>query len=387
MRTQNMLRSLLPIAIFLSFAAPSFGDDKAEAKAKFMEGVDRFGQEDYPAALAAFEASYRLNPKPKVLYNIGMCQKALYRYVESIATFEKLLAEGGSDLKPKLNQEVKAALDEMEKLVGKVVLTGAPDGAEVRVDGVAVGKTPFASSLVLDPGSRAIEVSKPGFEPLYAEITVPSGAEIAVRAGLAPARAVLKVDCREKDGLVSVDGLLVGPCPYEGPVDPGKHVVVIRAPGRKDVSRNVETTAGGTALVAVSLEAAPPPPEEAQKNAPAPAPEAEKSSHNLYLFVGGITCTALGAAGLGVGGYYTFKAYSDQDDGRKAAGVGDTKTYNDVKNNRLPEDQAGMIAGFAAGGALVATGVILLILDKTSEGKEEDKISVLPTPQGVTVRF
>ena len=90
---------------------------KEKAKKRFMAGVDLFFNEDYPGALAAFQDSYRTFPKYSVLYNIAMCQKALYKYVESIANFEKFLNDGGAEIKPKKRKKVQSALAEMKRLI------------------------------------------------------------------------------------------------------------------------------------------------------------------------------------------------------------------------------------------------------------------------------
>ena len=56
----------------------------AEAKRHFDQAVALFNDGDFGAALTEFEASYKIHPAAGVLYNIGLSQKALYRYDEAL---------------------------------------------------------------------------------------------------------------------------------------------------------------------------------------------------------------------------------------------------------------------------------------------------------------
>ncbi|MDD5308880.1 MAG: PEGA domain-containing protein [Deltaproteobacteria bacterium] len=311
--------------------------EKDEAKARFQEGVALFSKEDYPGALAAFEESYRLAPKPTVLYNVGMCEKALYRYTDSTATFRKYLAEGGDKIKADRRKEVEAAMAEMAGLMGRLRLEDAPDGAEVRVNGIAAGMTPLAQQVALDPGRHALEVSKPGFEPLRIEITVISGAEVPVRAALSPVKTVVIE-------------------PVAPPIAPPA-LVVLPAPKP------------------VAVKAPPSPPQG----------RSEKKEEGVSGFlIGGVACTAVGIAGLGVGGFFTYKSDQDFKDGADAANTGDRTTYAEVRDDRLPADRVGMIAGYVTGGALLVTGVVLLVADwQGSGGKTATPVAA--TPGGLTI--
>jgi len=375
------------IVICLSYSSVCLADAKEEAKEKFMEGVRNFSDENYPDALAAFEESYRLRPKASVLFNIGMCQKAMFRYIEAIDTFNKFLSESGEKTRKAMINEARAALKELEQLVGSLRLTNAPDGARVFVEGREIGRTPLSGPVMLNPGSHVLEVKKDGFEPLKTGVTIPSGAEIAVSAALSPLKAVIKVQCREKAAVVRIDGKVVGSCPFMGEAAPGIRKVVITAQEKEDFAGEVRAVPGRTSVLNAVLKrkALPEEPE------PEPVPEPEKPEDDeeapSALFISGLVSIGVGAAGMGVGGYFTYVAYEDFDKGEKAADAGDTETYNDVRDNRLPDDEAGMIAGFVAGGALIVAGVVMLIIDNEGEAESDSAASVSSTGNGILLRF
>jgi hypothetical protein len=151
-------------------------DNNTLAQEKTDQGLGFVQKENYPAALDAFEEAYRLDPTPKRLYNIAMCQKALYRYVDSIAAFRQFLKQGGNDITADLRQDAQNAIREMEHLIGKLKLKGAPDGVKVLIDGKEVAETPLAGPILLDPGEHTLEVTG----VLRRELVIKSGSDSEV---------------------------------------------------------------------------------------------------------------------------------------------------------------------------------------------------------------
>lgn len=245
----------------------SRADEQAAAKESFLRAVELFRAENYAGALNAFEESYALKPKTSVLYNIGMCQKALFRYRDSIATFEKYLNEHGAKVKREQRREVETAIKEMQALIGQLRLTDAPDGAEVLLNGKSIGQTPLSKPIRLDPGRHSLEVRKDGFEPMSIEVTSSSGAQLAVRAALAPSPAMLRVDCEPEKARVFVDGVVVGECPFSGEVEPGTRLVRIETDGHEPFEQSVEALAAETAAVTAELKP------EAEKSPKTPVAE------------------------------------------------------------------------------------------------------------------
>jgi hypothetical protein len=368
------LVAVVAIVAFAAFAplSPARADDTALAKAKFQEGMSQIQGENYPAALAAFDESYKLVPKPGLLYNIGMCQKALFRYVESVATFRKYLADGGANVKPEMKAAAEQSIADMLKLVGTVSVEGAPDGAEVFVDDKPVGKTPFKEQLMVDPGGHSIRVAHDGYKPLRAEVTVPQGAAISVSAKLQSVAAWIKISCEAKDAIVHLDGKVVGGCPYEGEVQPGAHEVKVQEPGKPAFLQKFDVASGGTATVAVTL----------QTGAPAgPSPEQRKKARALKI--AGIATMAVGAGAGVLGLVFNLKGMKDE---KKAEDAVPNSNERAGLNDDIQVDKAVMIAGYAAAGAFVVAGVVLVALSAKGESQEQ-KVAIAPAPGGLAVSF
>jgi hypothetical protein len=356
-------------------------DDKTLAEAKFREGVSLFSKEDYPGALAAFQDSYRIATKPAVLYNIAMCQKALYRYVDSLASFRRYLETSDEKVNQKRRAEVIGELDEIDKVVGKIRFVGLREKAIVLVDGRQAATFPVDKPILVDPGKRAITVTKDGFIPYNQEVVVTSGDELTLEVRLLALPGKISVDCGVQSAVVSMDGQEVGACPYQTEIAAGSHEVAVRAPGMKLFRRQVEVEAGNTAVLSIILAPEEPAPEPA-------APPLPNSSHQgnpkqtPYRDGGrGLTIYAVASivAGIGacaVGGYFTYKGIHDEDEGNRLVRQLKSATesnytrlrsdYDNIKKSKLPIDNGLMISGYSAALLFLAAGVVMLVIEAGS---------------------
>jgi len=333
----GILHFILSCALLAGFSwsAPCSADDVNEqAKEQFLQGVKYLEQDYYSAALKAFETSYDLKPVHNLLFNIGMCEKALERYVAAIGTLEDFLG-AGKNIPESMKLEAEAALEEMQKRIGKLRLADVPEGSDVLVDGRRVAQTPLDEPIKLDPGKHTLVIVKEGYENFEAEINTEANTSMLIRVPLPkkvvqPKKSQKDIDAEEKR--------------------------------RRD--------------------------EEAARTA-----KNEKKIRPLLL--SGIIAGSVGLAGIGVGAFFTVKYNQNFDDLEKAnenyAMTGDPQQatrFNDLAD-RIPKNEAGILVGYIAGGALLATGVTLIIIDivKQKKEKKSQAVSVYPTLNGVSVQF
>lgn len=182
MRTFSML---LVLSGVLAVAGDLHAEDESSAADLFRRGVDRFGQEEYEGALELFERSHAVSPVNLVLYNIGMCQRALFRYVESIETFERYLAVGGDDIPTDRRDEVRVLVEEMSALVGSLEITVSPAQAEVLVDDRRVAPEQL-ERLRLRSGLHTVRARAEGFEEVVREVHVEPQVMTEVMLALPP---------------------------------------------------------------------------------------------------------------------------------------------------------------------------------------------------------
>ncbi|MDC3957950.1 PEGA domain-containing protein [Polyangium jinanense] len=135
---------------------------KEEASRRFKRGIELFGEGDYRAALIEFRRANELAPNYNVLYNIGNVYFQLQDYANALVSFEKYLAEGGANIDAKRRADVDKDIEKLRTRVARVeIVTSVPD-ADVTIDDVPVGKSPFAKPLLVNPGRHRIVATKEG---------------------------------------------------------------------------------------------------------------------------------------------------------------------------------------------------------------------------------
>lgn len=341
MRSSFRLRGdhVLPIAALIAVLAAveskqCLADEKEVAKATFDRAVELFTQEDYRAALTTFEDSYRIYPRASTLFNIGMCQKALLLNNEAISTFELFLSDQKSFDYPALREEAKASLEQLEKLFGKLYVAGAPDGATLIIDGLQIGAT-SGVPMRLPPGSHAVMVEAKGHKKFEAQVTIDSARET---------RLEVKLESEQM--------------PPEAPP-----VAIFEQPA---VEPSKET---GSVL----------------REAPNRGPK------RWLLRAGWITSSGVGLAFVSAGVYFGLKynelvAAGLRDNETLAAlaedGLWDAEVEDhrlEIEEERLPEAKRGMVVGYSVGGALLAAGISMMLVDiLKNKSREERRIGIAP---------
>jgi hypothetical protein len=158
--------------------------DVARAEQLYDEGVAATDRGDFAGAISSFLASYALNPLPDVLYNIGMCHKALGELPQALNAFRDYVDGMGGNLSPEEQAEFDGLLAELAPQVGRLVIDSSAGAATVSVDGAVVGTTPLAAWHAVAPGRHRVEVAKRGFELFASEVDVAAGQTLTVTAPL-----------------------------------------------------------------------------------------------------------------------------------------------------------------------------------------------------------
>jgi hypothetical protein len=172
---------------------------------------------------------------------------------------------------------------------------------------------------------------------------------------------------------VSRDGVALGPASLgiPIPVDPGKHVLVVSAPGHSP--RTFDVTVASKEQASAKVEpgpalSSPKPPDPVDSPArppstvahPAPPPVARAGgSGTAYVFLG------VGAAALATGGVFWLRARDARQQARnQCVDEGDAHTCGDKARAALDrEKRSSLLAdvGFGVGAVAVATGIYFLL--------------------------
>ncbi len=135
-----------------------------------------------------------------------------------------------------------------------VTFQSEPTGAEVVVDGTAVGRTPLTTDL--GAGSHRVVFRLGGFKPLQEIVTVEADQPKALPvARLVPADAVLALATNPTGASVTLDGTFAGQTPLRLALTPAvSHTIKISKAGHQSHSTTVRLEAGTSDSRSVDLE-------------------------------------------------------------------------------------------------------------------------------------
>jgi hypothetical protein len=149
-----------------------------EARAANKHALDLFKDGKYQEALDQFQKAYDLSPSWIILCNIGKMSRFTQDFARSLVAYQTCLKDGGADVEPSQRTEVEQEIAQLVSLVGYAKIDGEA-GAEVRVDGTALGTLPLDPKLPINPGPRTF-ASKKDAHNREQTVTVKAGETVDV---------------------------------------------------------------------------------------------------------------------------------------------------------------------------------------------------------------
>jgi hypothetical protein len=212
---------------------------------------------------------------------------------------------------------------------------------------------------------------------------------------LAPKLARLKLEiARKVPGLiVERNGTVIpeGELDAAAPVDPGTYAITVRAPGYEPFTTSVQVgLEPGLKIVTVpELKATPAPPPDKPPGGraalpPAPADEQGGWSPGTFFIAGAVT-GGVGLVGVAVGAAFGVMTIDELDAAENDAALCPNKRCSPAGRDAVSEAETkGVIStvALAVGGAAVATGVILIVLDVTGAPSASAEVGSVPRPVG-----
>jgi PEGA domain len=168
-----------------SFAQATAPAPPSNARELFKSGNKKYKAGDFSGALSDFQAVDALKPTPQAARFIGLCQDKLGHLADAVAAYERFLADVPPKLAPEA-EEIKARVQAIKAMPGKVHVDTTPPGASVSIDGrPQPGPTPL--DLELAPGKHTLHVSAPDREAQDRDIEVTYASTADVNVQLAAA--------------------------------------------------------------------------------------------------------------------------------------------------------------------------------------------------------
>jgi len=223
--------------------------EHARSRQFFDRGVRLYRSGDVQGALAEFQAAYRIHPNYAALENVALCQKALFRYKESKATLDSLLANHAHELTATDRATVDATIRDLATHIGSLKLSVTPTTAEISLDGADLPALELTQPIDLDVGEHHLHADAEGYEPANRLLSVADGANAPVSVALVPTHGFLTVLAPDAHSAIAVDGRAVAFESYRGVVLPGRHVIQVYRAGFEPYEAIVELDAGQSVTI------------------------------------------------------------------------------------------------------------------------------------------
>lgn len=254
-----MLRGLgllLSLTAPLLFAKPlPLGQSlPVDAKRDYDAGRLLFEDGDYATALLKYRAAYDATHDARLLWDVAVCQKNLRHYAKALATLARYTVEGGDLLSAQDRKDAADLTRALRPLTQAETIRVSEPGAEVAVDGEAVGTSPLPAAVVLDIGTRRVRVTKEGYRTWEEEVPVGGSASTTVDVKLE--RAAGHLDVHVPDGAaVEVDEREVGHGPRVAlDLTAGVHALRVTAPRMRPLVTDVMIEDGRARALDLTLE-------------------------------------------------------------------------------------------------------------------------------------
>jgi hypothetical protein len=178
------------LALLLAVPAAAV-DEVSAARASFDRGARLYRAGKYREAIGQFEAAYRLKPHGALHFNIAQCREKLEEWPAALRSYQDYLREVPEAAD---RAGVRAAMGRIEHRLASagvqaLLVYSDPPGAEVRLDGKVVGRTPF--HITLPPRAYLLTLLLEGYQAEEREaVLAPDAArilDVVLRPGLARA--------------------------------------------------------------------------------------------------------------------------------------------------------------------------------------------------------
>ncbi|HUC07688.1 MAG TPA: PEGA domain-containing protein, partial [Solirubrobacterales bacterium] len=165
-------------------------------------------------------------------------------------------AEQNIDVVSGKARKVTIALPKAAGGPGTVSLLSDPSGARVYLDEQRLGQTPYTGEV--PPGAHKIMVELQGFVKQEREVTFREGHDVELSFSLAPLPKdpALSIESVPAGATVTIDGKQRGVTPWLGSLEAGRHQVVLKKAGQREIASDFEMPEGRDMSLRLELPAA-----------------------------------------------------------------------------------------------------------------------------------
>lgn len=153
------------------------------ARESYELGTRELEAHRYATAVEALETSYRLDPVPVVLFNLGLAHQGVGHLRAAIDAFERYAAQA-RDVPPARAEALRQRVEQLRAALCTLAFEGASTSARLLVDG---REEPIVDGVArVDPGEHVVELRAAGRATMRQTMHLAPGTREVLRLELAP---------------------------------------------------------------------------------------------------------------------------------------------------------------------------------------------------------
>ncbi|MEJ7602178.1 MAG: PEGA domain-containing protein, partial [Kofleriaceae bacterium] len=201
-------------------------DVREEARRAFTEGQNADKRRDWAKAIEHYLRANELVSHPFAMFNIAADYERLGRLREAAVWYTKYLQATPDEAD---KARVQRLLADLALRPGTLTVRSTPNGAQVWVDGVHVGTTPYSGHI--KGGPHKISTRLEGQQPDERELAIEYGEPEILDVALRGAAGMLSIVGEPQGAQVRIDGMPAGTLPVQLRLVPGPHRIRVTQPG------------------------------------------------------------------------------------------------------------------------------------------------------------
>ena len=249
---------------------PALDEATKRGRAAYVRGVALAKNEQWGAALEAFQQAAKARDAPLVQFNIAYCQRALGHYVAARTALDAAL-QSPDELPPPQRADARAFRHEFEQLIVQLDVVLEPPTAKLSVDGrpLVVGRGALLAGVAppgdgnspptrrftvhLDPGAHVFRAIRKGHDPAVVNRSYKEGQRAKLDLALDLLPATVRIESMPPGAIVRVDGRESGVAPLEIQRMAGRYDVEVSRSDYETYTATLELTAGQHAHLEAQL--------------------------------------------------------------------------------------------------------------------------------------
>jgi hypothetical protein len=154
-------------------------NDSAHLRALYKKAQAAFEANDFEQARGLFLQAWAIQPSAEIALGLGQSELELKRHRDCAEHLDYAIRNMSPTVSESVVGMAKKALAEVTTQLGVIRVATNRDGAEIRVDGKAVGKAPLGAPLFLEPGNHEIAAHF-GTNGITRPVSVQAGQETSI---------------------------------------------------------------------------------------------------------------------------------------------------------------------------------------------------------------